>query len=155
ITVRRAKAGETLTLINDDKAELKDDTLVIADEKKVVAIAGIMGGKNSECGDDTTDVFLESAWFNPVTIAGRARNYGLHTDASHRFERGVDFALAEKALERATALLVEFAGGKAGKISRFEAIRSEEHTSELQSRFDLVCRLLLEKKKFIKYVSTS
>ena len=155
ITVRRAKAGETLTLINDDKAELKDDTLVIADEKKVVAIAGIMGGKNSECGDDTTDVFLESAWFNPVTIAGRARNYGLHTDASHRFERGVDFALAEKALERATALLVEFAGGKAGKISRFEAIDALPKRDPIKVRFARVEKIIgkaFSKEEIVTYL---
>src|SRR5699024_7177657 len=82
ITVRRAKNGEKLTLINGDVVTLKDDTLVIADQQKVLAMAGIMGGEESACNDDTTTIFLESAWFNPITIAGKARNYGLHTDSS-------------------------------------------------------------------------
>ncbi|GHA02470.1 phenylalanine--tRNA ligase subunit beta [Ignatzschineria ureiclastica] len=116
--VRRARQGEALTLINEDKVTLREDTLVIADEKKVLAMAGIMGGLESGCDDTTTTIFLEAAWFNPLTIAGRARNYGLHTDSSHRFERGVDFALAEKALAYAASLIREYAGGKAGPVTR-------------------------------------
>ena len=117
ILVRRAKEGEKLTLINGDTVTLKPDILVIADQEKVLAMAGIMGGETSACGDDTTDIFLESAWFNPITIAGKARNYGLHTDSSHRYERGVDFELAKRALEYATSLILQYAGGEAGAIT--------------------------------------
>ncbi len=117
IRVRRAISGEKLSIINEDVVTLKEDTLVIADEKKVLAMAGIMGGLDSACHDDTKNIFLEAAWFNPITIAGKARNYGLHTDSSHRFERGVDFELAERALDYATALILEHAGGKAGTVT--------------------------------------
>lgn len=118
IQVRRATEGEKLKLINEDVVTLKTDTLVIADSKKVLAIAGIMGGEESACNDATTTILLESAWFNPITVAGKARNYGLHTDSSHRFERGVDFELAERALNYATRLIIEYAGGSAGEITQ-------------------------------------
>ncbi len=135
LSVRRAKAGEKLALINEEKAELKEDTLVIADESKVLALAGIMGGEESACGDETSSIFLESAWFNPVTIAGRARNYGLHTDASHRYERGVDFNLPEFALEYATELFIRLAGGKAGPITRAEVLEKLPKRDPIQVRF--------------------
>src|SRR5690606_7902998 len=92
------------------------DTMVIADEQKALAIAGIMGGQESAVSETTRDIFLESAFFNPLAIAGRARSYGLHTDSSHRFERGVDYALQVEAIERATALLLEIVGGEAGPL---------------------------------------
>ncbi len=123
IKVRKAVEGETLKLINEDTVKLKADTLVIADEEKILAMAGIMGGIESACNDETTTILLESAWFNPITIAGKARNYGLHTDSSHRFERGVDFELAERAINYATSLIIQYAGGKAGKIT--QAVDSE------------------------------
>src|SRR5690606_29341119 len=88
---------------------------------KAVAMAGIMGGKQSAVSASTRHIFLESAFFNPVQIAGRARSYGLHTDASHRYERGVDFNLPARAMERATALLLEIVGGEAGPIVAAEA----------------------------------
>ncbi len=116
VRVRRAMPGDTLELLNGDTAELDVETLVIADHVHPVAIAGIMGGERSAVGEGTLDVFLESAFFTPAAIAGRARAYGLHTDSSHRFERGVDPALAPVAMERATRLLLEIAGGRPGPV---------------------------------------
>ncbi len=135
IQVRRAKEGEKITLINEDVIALKNDTLVIADDQKVLAIAGIMGGLESACNDDTTTVFLESAWFNPITIAGKARNYGLHTDSSHRFERGVDFELADKAIEYAAVLIQKYAGGKAGAISQAIDVKMLPQREPIKVRF--------------------
>jgi len=116
ITVRRAHAGEPLTLLNGDTVRLQDNTLVIADEQVAVAMAGVMGGADCAVGDTTESILLESAFFAPSAIAGRARQYGLHTDASHRFERGVDPELCHIALERASALLIDAAGGQAGGV---------------------------------------
>ncbi|MFC3680844.1 phenylalanine--tRNA ligase subunit beta [Bacterioplanoides pacificum] len=116
IRVRMAEQGEKLTLLDGQEVELKDNTLVIADHSKALAIAGIMGGEHSGVNGDTQDLLLEAAFFNPITIAGRARSYGLHTDSSHRFERGVDYELARKAMERATALVVDICGGQPGPI---------------------------------------
>lgn len=135
ILVRRAKEGEKLTLINGDTVTLKPDTLVIADQEKVLAMAGIMGGEESACEDNTTDIFLESAWFNPITIAGKARNYGLHTDSSHRYERGVDFELAERALEYATRLILQYAGGEAGAITTKVAPEKLPERNAVKVRF--------------------
>ena len=114
IVVRFARAGETLQLLDGRTVELTPDVLVIADTAKPLGLAGVMGGEDSGISDATTDVFLEVAYFDPATIAGRGRRYGLVTDASQRFERGVDPTLQERAIERATALLLECAGGKAG-----------------------------------------
>lgn len=116
IMVRMAKQDETLVLLDDSKVTLKPDTLVIADEKNALGIAGIFGGKHSSVNEKTTNILLESAFFDPLAIAGRARNYGLHTEASHRFERGVDPQLQYKAMERATRLIVEICGGEVGNI---------------------------------------
>ncbi|MGM0680458.1 MAG: phenylalanine--tRNA ligase subunit beta, partial [Pseudomonadota bacterium] len=116
IHVRYAHAGESLILLDEQTIELDSETLVIADEKAPVALAGIMGGADSAVGEGTVDIFLESAWFAPQAIAGKARGYGLHTDSSHRFERGVDPQLQVPALERATALLQAICGGKAGPV---------------------------------------
>ncbi len=116
IVVRRARAGETLKLLDERVATLTDDMLVIADDSKAIAMAGVMGGFDTRVTSSTTDVILESAHFAPAAIAGRARKLGLHTDASHRFERGVDPELPCLALERATALLIEIAGGRAGPV---------------------------------------
>ncbi|MDR0779375.1 MAG: phenylalanine--tRNA ligase subunit beta [Pseudomonadales bacterium] len=116
IRVRLAEQGEALTLLDGKELKLNADTLVIADHEKAVAVAGIMGGKHSAVSAHTRHIFLESAFFNPVQIAGRARHYGLHTDASHRYERGVDFNLPAVAMERATALLLDIVGGEAGPV---------------------------------------
>ena len=117
ITVRRAIPGESLTLLNEQAVRLDESVLVIADDARVLALAGIMGGQGSGVETTTTDVFLESAFFHPDAIAGRARRFGLATDSSFRFERGVDFAATRQALERATQLLVEICGGRVGEIS--------------------------------------
>ncbi|EIJ42675.1 phenylalanyl-tRNA synthetase, beta subunit [Beggiatoa alba B18LD] len=116
IIVRLAKQGEKLTLLNEQSIALDPQTLVIADEHHPLAIAGVMGGAGSGVTDDTVDIFFESAFFAPQQLAGCARRYGLHTDSSHRFERGVDPQLQRIALERATALLLDIAGGQAGAI---------------------------------------
>ncbi|MGS2716893.1 phenylalanine--tRNA ligase subunit beta [Eionea flava] len=117
IIVRKANKGETLALLNGQEATLDDDTLVIADDNSALAIAGVMGGNDSAVSASTQNILLESAFFAPVAIAGRARAYGLHTDSSHRFERGVDFQLQEQAIERATQLIVDVAGGDVGPVS--------------------------------------
>lgn len=117
IHVRMAEAGEPLTLLNGSEVKLTADTLVIADKSKVLAIAGVMGGENTGVSISTQNIFLESAFFNPITIAGKARSYGLHTDSSHRFERGVDFQLQRKAVERATQLILDICGGRSGPMS--------------------------------------
>ncbi|NQX88274.1 MAG: phenylalanine--tRNA ligase subunit beta [Halioglobus sp.] len=116
IIVRTADAGETLTLLDGSEVTLTPDSLVIADHSGAMALAGIMGGDHSAVRDNTQNLFLESAFFTPELIAGKARAYGMHTDASHRFERGVDFALQVRAMERATQLLLEVVGGEAGPI---------------------------------------
>jgi phenylalanyl-tRNA synthetase beta chain len=116
VVARMAKAGEQLKLLDGRTIELTPDVLVIADERSLIGMAGVMGGEDSGINDDTTDVFLEAAFFDPATIAGRGRRYGLVTDASQRFERGVDPQLQERAIERATQLLMECAGGKAGPV---------------------------------------
>ena len=116
IVVRQAQAGEQLTLLNKQTIELRADSLVIADQEKALALAGIMGGNDSAVSDTTVDIFLESAFFQPLALAGKARSYGLHTDSSHRFERGVDFNLPRLAIERATQLILAIAGGQAGEV---------------------------------------
>jgi len=116
IRVRMAEEGEKLVLLDGQEVGLRADTLVIADHQRALAIAGVMGGEHSGVATGTRDLFLESAFFDTIAIAGKARSYGLHTDASHRFERGVDWQLAREAMERATALLLEIVGGEPGPI---------------------------------------
>ncbi|MDD2161684.1 phenylalanine--tRNA ligase subunit beta [Pseudomonas sp. MIL19] len=116
IRVRMAEEGEKLVLLDGQEVSLRSDTLVIADHNRALAIAGVMGGEHSGVNDKTCDLFLESAFFDTIAIAGKARSYGLHTDASHRFERGVDWQLAREAMERATSLLLDVVGGEAGPI---------------------------------------
>ena len=117
IRVRMAEQGEKLTLLDGQEIELNADTLLIADHEKPLALAGVMGGEFSGVSGDTQDLLLEAAFFNPIAIAGRARNYGLHTDSSHRFERGVDYNLARTAMERATQLVIDICGGQPGPVS--------------------------------------
>lgn len=116
VEVRRARTGEKLVLLDGKTLELDQETLVIADSSGPLALAGIMGGEHSGCSDDTRDLFLECAFFAPLAIAGRARKYGLHTDSSFRFERGVDPQIQRNAMERATRLLIDIAGGEAGPV---------------------------------------
>jgi phenylalanyl-tRNA synthetase beta chain len=116
ISVRMAKKAEKLTLLDGKEVDLQADVLVIADKQKALAMAGIMGGAGSGVSSKTTDILLESAFFTPAAIAGRARRHGLHTESSHRFERGVDPKLQSRAIERATELLLQIVGGKAGPV---------------------------------------
>lgn len=116
IVVRMARPAEKLVLLDGQEVELTEKTLVIADHEKPIAIAGIMGGEHSGVSASTRDLVLESAYFEPISLAGKARHYGLHTDASHRFERGVDHELARDAMERATRLLMDIVGGEPGEI---------------------------------------
>jgi phenylalanyl-tRNA synthetase beta chain len=116
IVVRHAGAGETLKLLDGNEAKLDEGFVLIADEHKALAVAGVMGGFDSRVTDATRNIFLESAHFAPAAIMGRARKLGMHTDASHRFERGVDPELPRRALERATELLLSIAGGNAGPV---------------------------------------
>ncbi|SEI10844.1 phenylalanyl-tRNA synthetase beta subunit [Rheinheimera pacifica] len=124
INVRLATEGEKLVLLDESEVTLKANTLLIADNSKALAMAGVFGGLHSGVTAQTKDVFLESAFFAPLAIAGKARQYGLHTDASHRYERGVDPQLQHAAMERATALLLQICGGEAGPV--VEAV-SEQH----------------------------
>ncbi|OED47419.1 phenylalanine--tRNA ligase subunit beta [Endozoicomonas sp. (ex Bugula neritina AB1)] len=124
INVRMAEDKEKLVLLNGDTVEMNSKVLVIADDKHALGIAGVMGGEGSGVSTETKNVLLEAAFFDQITIAGKARSFGLHTDASHRFERGVDFMLQRKAIERATALILEICGGQPGPVA--EDI-SEEH----------------------------
>ena len=117
VNVRLATNGEKMTLLNDQEVALQADNLLIASQQgEALALAGIMGGENSGVSESTRHIFLESAHFRPASIAGKARRLGLHTDASHRFERGVDPALVAIAIERATELLIEIAGGEPGPV---------------------------------------
>jgi phenylalanyl-tRNA synthetase beta chain len=118
LEARLANGGELLVLLDGTRIELADDVLVIADARGAVALAGIMGGESTAVDAATTDIVLESAYFAPQAVAGRARRYGLHTDASLRFERGVDPTGQVRAIERATELLAEICGGDAGPVRR-------------------------------------
>ncbi|MGB7543227.1 MAG: phenylalanine--tRNA ligase subunit beta [Burkholderiales bacterium] len=117
VIVRLARKGERLKLLNGQDVELAPDILLIADEKKPLALGGVMGGDASAVSDSTAEIFLESAYFNPSAIAGRARRLVLASDAAHRFERGVDFAITVEAIERATQLILDICGGAAGPVS--------------------------------------
>ena len=117
ITVRMATAGEKLTLLDGQEISLNADNLVISDDNQALALAGIMGGESSAVSDDTRDILLESAFFAPDKIIGKARSHGLHTDSSHRFERGVSPQLQVQAIERATQLILDIAGGEVGAIA--------------------------------------
>ncbi|WP_111977161.1 phenylalanine--tRNA ligase subunit beta [Algibacillus agarilyticus] len=124
IVVRKAQADEKLVLLDGNEATLQNNTLVIADQQKALAIAGIFGGAESGVTSETVDIVLESAFFAPDAIKGRARQYGLHTDSSHRFERGVDYNLQNQAIERATALLLDIVGGEVGPV--VEAVSKDD-----------------------------
>ena len=139
INVRFAKENEKLTLLDEKEVTLKDGTLVIAEKDsegvgKALAIAGIFGGLHSGVTTETTDIFLESAFFAPLAILGKARQYGLHTDASHRYERGIDPTLQHDAMERATALLLAIVGGEAGPITEAKSDENIPQTKNVSLR---------------------
>ena len=130
IDVRFSRDGEELDLLDGQHYKIVEGTLLICDENGPVAMAGIMGGLDSAVSETTANLFLESAYFDPESIAGRARRHGLHTDASHRYERGVDFCLQAPALERLTSLILEVCGGQAGPLTMTVA---DEHLPKRQS----------------------
>jgi phenylalanyl-tRNA synthetase beta chain len=142
IVVRLARAGERLKLLDGREIAIAPDTLVIADASAPVGLAGVMGGEKSGIAADTTDVFLEVAYFAPEAIAGRARRHGLVTDASQRFERGVDPRGQERALERATQLLVDIAGGRPGPAVLTQSEAHQPKRPSVTLRPERVERLL-------------
>ena len=132
LRVRLARSGETLALLNGQQAELRPDMLIIADENGPIALAGIMGGESTAVEEHCQDVFLESAFFRPEAIAGRARVLGLSTDSSHRFERGVDYAATRSSLERATTLTLSICGGKPGPMTEISGGLPYRHPIRLR-----------------------
>ncbi|WP_351016274.1 phenylalanine--tRNA ligase subunit beta [Shewanella sp. AC91-MNA-CIBAN-0169] len=123
ITVRLADGVEKLTLLDSNEITVPSDTLVIADDKQAVALAGVFGGESTGVNENTQDILLECAFFAPLAIMGKSRRLGLHTDASHRFERGVDPELQHKVMDRATRLVLDICGGEAGQV--IEAVSTE------------------------------
>jgi phenylalanyl-tRNA synthetase beta chain len=142
IVARQARQGEALTLLDGQILNLEPADLVIADANGPVALAGIMGGQASAVGEMSVNVFLESAWFRPETIGLRARHHGLHSESSHRFERGVDPALQRQALERATVLVQAICGGKAGPVSEASAAAQLPKRAPILLRAARIERLL-------------
>lgn len=129
VRVRRARPGENLVTLDGQERKLAPDMLVIADASRPVGLAGVMGGEESEVGPGTTDVLLESAWFDPRSVRATAKTLGMHTDASHRFERGADPELQARAAARAAALIAEVAGGTvlAGAVDVLAPDHDERH----------------------------
>ena len=140
LNVRMAEAGEKIVLLDGKQIEVQPDTLLITDQQGPLALAGIMGGQHSGVNTDTKHIFLECAWFDPLAIAGRARRYGLHTDSSHRYERGVDSDLQLQAIERATQLMLQIVGGNAGPVMACEHKMPAKKSVKLE--IDNVYRLL-------------
>ncbi len=142
IRVRMAEPGENITLLGGQQVELQPDTLLIADAKGPLALAGIMGGERSGVSDTTRDILLESAFFAPRAILGKARAYALHTDSSHRFERGVDPQLQVRAIERATALLLDIVGGRPGPVVERAADEFLRPAAPIRLRRERIRRIL-------------
>ena len=142
IVVRKAKAGEKLVSLDDKELTLQESSLVIADDSGVIALAGIMGGLSTAVSDTTNNLFFECANFNPLAITGEARKYGLHTDSSHRFERGVDAFLPERALERALQLFIDIAGGNVSTVVSVIDEAKLYQPKEIQLRPERVVKLL-------------
>ncbi len=142
ISVRHARAGEKLKLLDEREVELNPEFLVVTDADKPVSLGGVMGGYDTRITTDTRDVFLEAAHWRPAAIMGRSRKLGLHTDAAHRFERGVDPELPRIAIERATRLILDAAGGKAGPLT--EAVRTADlpQNNPVRLRRDRLVRVL-------------
>lgn len=134
IVIRQAQAGEKLMLINGNEAVLDEKVLLIADAEKPLAIAGVMGGLDSACSPNTQKIVLEAAWFEPVGIAGKARQFALSSDSAQRFERGVDYALQRAAMELASRLIIEICGGQAGEVSM------DVHPQHLPQRQPIILR---------------
>ncbi|MFP5420865.1 MAG: phenylalanine--tRNA ligase subunit beta [Gammaproteobacteria bacterium] len=142
IRVRMAEEGEKLVLLDGQEVRLRADTLVIADHNRALAIAGVMGGEHSGVSAKTRDLFLEGAFFDTIAVAGKARSYGLHTDSSHRFERGVDSQLARHAMERATALLLDIVGGEAGPVIEVASVTDLPNIAPITLRAERISQML-------------
>jgi phenylalanyl-tRNA synthetase beta chain len=142
IRPRLAEPGERLLLLDDSEVELRPDTLVITDDSGVIGMAGIMGGHSTMVTEETRDVFFEAAFFTPEIMAGKARQYGMHTDASMRFERGVDPMNQVRAIERATELLIAIAGGQAGPLIDHHDAGHLPEPSSLRLRTSRLARIL-------------
>ena len=142
IEVRSAHKNEKLELLNGQTVSLTEKTLVIADEKSAIAIAGVMGGIKTATLENSTDILFESAFFDPISIAGIARSYGLHTEASLRFERGVDFNITRQAIERATELVLEICGGTASEINECVDSKSLPALEPIEICNDKISRVL-------------
>ena len=142
IIVRMACADEPLTLLDGRDVELTPDNLVIADTQGALALAGVMGGIESAVQLDTKDIFLESAYFDPLAIIGKARKYGLHTESSHRFERGVDPELAAIATERASELIKQYAQGKVGPVREVVDASNLPKPMKIELNPDIVASML-------------
>ncbi|MGA8277125.1 MAG: phenylalanine--tRNA ligase subunit beta [Rhodanobacteraceae bacterium] len=156
ITVRRAAAGEKLQLLDGSEPKLDPEFLVIADDNKALAVAGIIGGHVSRTTTSTCNVFLESAHFAPTAILGRARRLGLHTDASHRFERGVDFELPRLAIERASELLISIAGGSAGPVEEAllpAHLPTRPRVKLRRDRLTRVCGMTIDDAEVVRILS--
>ena len=142
IIIRQSVAGEKITLLDDSEPTLDDQTLVIADAKGPIAIAGVMGGADSAIDDASIDIVLESAHFTRKSASGTARRYGLHTESSHRFERGVDPLLSPLAIERATELVLEICGGQAGPVVEQSNETGLQNKPSVNIRLDRLVSLL-------------
>ena len=142
IRVRHARPAERLQLLDARTVDLSEDMLVIADREAAVGLAGIMGGARTAVATGTRDVFLEVAYFAPSAIQGRARRLGLKTDASQHYERGVDPTLQQRAMERASALLIEIAGGRAGPVTQFHSSMHQPKRVAVSLRRTHMARLL-------------
>ena len=142
LAARRARSGERLQLLDGREVELGEDVLVIADGKSAIGMAGVMGGARTAIARESRNIVLEVAWFAPAAIAGRARRYGLSTDASQRFERGVDWRAQGRALARATQLIGSMAGGVAGPVAIAERARELPRTPTVVLRPARLQRLL-------------
>ncbi len=142
IRVRMAEEGEKLTLLDGQEVTLTPNTLVIADHVRPLGIAGVMGGEDSGVSPDTRDLVLEAAFFNPIALAGKAREYGLHTDASHRFERGVDFNLPRTAIERATQLILDICGGEPAPVLEVASDADLPKTQAITLRRERLAQIL-------------
>ncbi|MGN1393715.1 MAG: phenylalanine--tRNA ligase subunit beta [Succinivibrionaceae bacterium] len=138
IVVRQAQENEQLVLLSEAEAKLSPNTLVISDDSGAIALAGIFGGAKTGVKKDTKNILLESAFFAPSAIKNRARSYGLATDASHRFERGVDYNIQKEAIEYATTLLLEICGGEAGPVSEQFSPEFLPKSNDIQVSFDLI-----------------
>ena len=145
IQVRWANQAEAITLLNQQTVKLDKDMLVIADNSGAIAMAGVMGGQTTAVSDETRDIFLESAFFTPGTIVGKGRRFGISTDSSYRFERGVDYLITAQAMERATSLVLDICGGQAAAVTEVQAnLPSRQATTLRMDKLNSILGITLE-----------